>query len=44
MHNEAVKDTYRDNALSNKTPTPAKIMNMRNWIVGTPDQLFVRRS
>ena len=36
------KDTHREKALSNKTPTLPKVMNMDNWVAGTLNQLFVR--
>ena len=30
--------------LSNKTPALTKSMNMEIWMVGTPNQLFIRGS
>ena len=37
-----VKDTQREKAPSNKTPTLPKSMNMDIWMVDTPNQPFVR--
>ena len=38
------KDTHRKKAISNKTPTLSKIMNMYIWVFGTSNQLFMRGS
>ena len=38
------KDTYREKALSNKTPVLAKSMNMCIWVIGTSNQPFIRGS
>ena len=38
------KDTHREKALSNKTPTLLKSMNVDTWVAGTLNQLFVRSS
>ena len=40
----SVKDTYREKALSNKTPALTKSTNMDNWVVGTSSQFFLRGS
>ena len=40
----AVKDTQREKALSNKTPTLTKSRNMGIWVVGISNQLFLRGS
>ena len=37
----SLKDTHREKALSNKTPTLAKSMNMSIWVVGTSIQLYI---
>ena len=34
-----VKDTYKEEAPSNKTPALTKSINMDIWVVGTPNQL-----
>ena len=39
-----VKDTHREKAPSNKTPTLSKIINMDIWVAGTSNQLFIRGS
>ena len=36
-----LKDTHREKAPSNKTPTLSKIMNINIWVVGTSNQLFI---
>ena len=41
---ENFKDTHREKAPSNKTPTLSKIMNIIIWVVGTSNQLIVRGS
>ena len=38
------KDTHREKAPSNKTPTLRKITNMGIWTFGTLNQLFMRGS
>ena len=38
------KDTYRENATSNKTQARKKSMIMEIWEIGTLNQLFVRGS
>ena len=38
------KDTYREKALSNKTPGLTKGTNMSIWIIGTSNQPFLRSS
>ena len=38
------KDTHREKAPSNKTPTLRKSTNMGVWAVGTLNQLFIRGS
>ena len=38
-----IKDTYREKALSKKTPALTKSMNIDIWVVGTSNQLFVMR-
>ena len=37
-----LKDTHREEALSNKTLALTKIMNKDIWEVGTSNQLFIR--
>ena len=39
-----IGDTYKEKALSNKTPALTKSMNMDNWVVGTANQLSMRGS
>ena len=39
-----LKDTHRGKALSNKTPTIPKSMNIDIWVVDTSNQPFVRGS
>ena len=39
-----LKDTHREKAPSNKTPTLSKNMNIDIWVVGTSNQLFIRGS
>ena len=39
-----VKDTYRDNAPTNKTSVLSKSINMNICVVGTENQFFVRGS
>ena len=36
-----IKDTYREKALSKKTPALIKGMNIDIWVVGTSNQLFI---
>ena len=38
------KDTYREKASSNQTPTLSKSMNIDTWVVGSSNQLFIRSS
>ena len=38
-----IKDTYREETLSKKTPGLIKSMNIDIWVVGTSNQLFVMR-
>ena len=38
------KDTYREKAMSNKTPALTKSTNMDIWAVGTSNQLFMKGS
>ena len=38
-----IKDTYREKALSKKTPALIKSMNTDIWVVGTSNQLIVMR-
>ena len=38
----AFKDTHREKAPPNKTPTLSKSMNMDMSVVGTSNQLFIR--
>ena len=38
------KDTHKEKAPSNKTPALTKSANMGIWVVGTSNQLFIRRS
>ena len=38
------KDTHMEKAASNKTPALTKSTNMEIWVVGTSNQLFIRRS
>ena len=38
------KDTHKEKAPSNKTPTIPKIMNVNIWVVGTPNQFFIQGS
>ena len=38
------KDTHKEKAPSNRTPTLSKSMNMGIWVVGTSHQLFTRGS
>ena len=38
------KDTHREKAPSNKTPTLLKSMNMDIWVVSTSNQLFIKGS
>ena len=38
------KDTHREKAPPNETPTPSKSINMDIWVVGTSNQLFIRGS
>ena len=35
------KDTHREKAPLNKTPTSSKNMNIHIWVVGTSNQLFI---
>ena len=37
---DCIKDTYREKAPSNKTPTFSKSMNMNIWEVGTSNQHY----
>ena len=37
-------DTHREKAPSNKIPTVTRSMNMDIWVVGKPNQLFIRGS
>ena len=37
-----LKDTHRGKVPSNKTPALTKSRNMGIWVVGTPNQLFIR--
>ena len=37
-----VKDTHKENTLSNKTQAPSKTINIDIWIIGTSNQLFIR--
>ena len=39
-----LKDTHREKALSNKTPTLPKSVNIDIWVVDTSNQPFVRGS
>ena len=39
-----LKDTHREKAASNKTPTLSTSMNMDIWVLGTSNQLFMRGS
>ena len=39
-----LKDTHKEKAPSNKTPALTKSANMGIWVVGTSNQLFIRRS
>ena len=39
-----IKDTHREKASSNKTPSRSKSMNMDIWVVGTSNQVFIRGS
>ena len=41
---KSVKDTHRDKATSNKTPTLTKSLNISIWVVGTSNKLFVSGS
>ena len=41
---EYLKDTHRDNALTNKTQTLVKSVNMNIWVIDTLNQLFIRDS
>ena len=43
-HDLVTKDTQREKALSNKTPTLTKCTNMTIWVIGTSNQLFKRGS
>ena len=38
------KDTHKEKAPSNKTPTHSKIMSMDIWVVGISNQLIIRGS
>ena len=38
------KDIHREKAPSNKTPALTKSRNMGIWVVGTPNQPFIRGS
>ena len=38
------KDTYREKASSNQTPTLSKSMNVDAWVVDSWNQLFIRSS
>ena len=38
------KGTHREKGPSNETPEFRKSMNMEIWVVGTSNQLFIRRS
>ena len=35
-----IRDTHREKASKNKTPTLLKSMNVDIWVVGTSNQLF----
>ena len=39
-----VKDTHREKAPSNETPTLSKSINMDIWVVDTSNQLFIKGS
>ena len=41
---KCVKDTHRENAPSNKTPTFTKSTNIGIWVVGTSNQLFSQKN
>ena len=38
------KDTHREKALLNKAHALTKSVNMGIWVVGTPNQFFIRGS
>ena len=44
VHDGCFKDTYREKALSNKTPALTKSTNMDIWVVGISNQRFTRGS
>lgn len=37
-----LKDNQREKSPSNKTPVLSRSMNMHIWVVGTPNQFFIR--
>ena len=37
---KVIKDTHREN----KTPALAKSTNMEIWVVGSPNQLFIKEN
>ena len=41
---QGLRDTHREKAPSNKTPALRKSRNMDIWVVGTPNQVFMRGS